>query len=474
MSALSSRRVLRRIALASACAAFALTGCANDGVERLSAFRQELAQGDPHRSLVTVRKNHSLYGTGSEPLYALDLGILHHFAGQWDSSIFWLDKADRLFEELYAKSVTNEATALVVNDNIRPYRFRPYERVFLSQMQLVGRLAKGDLEGGLVEARRGVLLLDELKSKGVNGEHGEAMLETLHWLAFQAGGESDNAVVSLRRSLEAWKGSKLPMPEPLKANAAFRLKKEGFHEEITRWNLAPSAADLDSSRVLEQSPSEIVLVCYQGRTPVIDQMRAWGTWLKTGMFSYYYNNPTTGKQTFNVLPIPGVPGSGRTFSVNFTLPLLKETTSQVGSVLASVDQGATLAALPIADTRDLLGKAVESEEPAIMARTVVRVATRTLAAQKAKSAIRTGNPLVDLLTNIGVDAAQGQIEQSDVRMSVWLPRQVRILRIPVQPGTHSLRVQARNSAGIVIGEKQLDTLQVAKSATRFVPVAFAY
>ncbi|MBK8801927.1 MAG: hypothetical protein IPN71_07700 [Fibrobacteres bacterium] len=474
MSVLLPRRFPRRNALASALVAFALAGCANDGVERLSAFRQDLAQGDPRRSLETVRKNVKLYDSGSDPLYALDLGVLHHFAGQWDSSIYWLDKADNLFEDLHARSVSNEAAALVVNDNVRPYRFRAYERVFLSQLQLVGRLAKGDQDGALVEARRGVILLNELNSKGVNGQHGEAMLETLHWLTFQSGGESDNSVVSLRRSLAAWQGSKLPMPDPLKADAAFRLRSEGFNDEISRWNLSPSAAQLDSSRNLEQSPAEIVVVCYQGRSPVIDQMRAWGTWLKTGMFSYYYNNPATGKQTFNVLPVPGVPGSGRTFSVNFTLPILKETISQVGSVTASVDQGPSVATQPIFDTRDLLGKAVEEEEPAIMARTVVRVATRTLAAQKAKSAIRTGNPLVDLLTNVGMDVAQGQIEQSDVRMSIWLPRQVRILRIPVQAGVHSLRLQARNSAGIVIGEKQLDSLQVAKGAKRFVPVAFAY
>lgn len=464
----------RRLLLAGAACFLTLASCANDGVERLSTFRQELAQGDPRRSLESVRKNRKLYESGSEPLYALDLGILHHYAGQWDSSLFWLDRADNLFEELHAKSVTNEAASLVVNDNIRPYRFRPYERIFLSQLQLVGRLAKGDQDGAMVEARRGILLLDELKAKGVNGEHGEAMLETFHWLAFQAAGERDNSVVSLRRSLEAWKGSKVPMPDPLKAAAAYRLRKEGFVDEIGRWNLSPTPAELDSTRKLEESPSEIILVCYQGRTPVIDQMRAWGTWLKTGMFSYYYNNPATGAKTFNVLPVPGVPNSGHTFSVNFTLPLLKETTSQVTSVSASVDQAQTMQALPIANTRDLLGKAVEEEEPAVLARTVVRVATRTLAAQKAKSAVRTGNPLVDLLMNIGMDVAQGEIEQSDVRMSVWLPREVRLLRIPVAPGTHKLRIQAKNSGGAVLGEQDLDTLTVARGSRRFVPVSFAF
>ncbi|HOX53306.1 MAG TPA: hypothetical protein PKY05_17635, partial [Fibrobacteria bacterium] len=237
MSATFPRRPERRFAWALVACTLALVGCANDGVERLSAFRQELAQGDARRSLESVRKNQALYGAGSEPLYALDMGILHHFAGQWDSSLFWLDKADRAYEELHARSVTNEAAALVTNDNIRPYRFRPYERVFLSQLQLVGHLAKGDQDGAMVEARRGVLLLDELKANGSNGQYGQAMLETLHWLAFQSAGERDNSVVSLRRSLEAWNGSKLPMPEALKADAALRLKQEGFHDEISRWGL---------------------------------------------------------------------------------------------------------------------------------------------------------------------------------------------------------------------------------------------
>ena len=80
--------------------------------------------------------------------------MLYHYAGNNKESIKNFEKAEQVYEDLYTKSVTNEAAAIVTNDNVRPYRARPFEVLLMYQYQILNYLAIGDLDGALVEVRR--------------------------------------------------------------------------------------------------------------------------------------------------------------------------------------------------------------------------------------------------------------------------------------------------------------------------------
>lgn len=451
-----------------------VSGCANPGKDRVEAFRSRLSQGDLEGSLEQVRSSRKLYGENSAFLYHMDLGVLHHYLGAWDSSIVHLARAEQIADDLYTRSVTNEAGALVTNDNLRPYRPREYESVVLAQFQLLNYLAKGDLDGGLVEARRGILLLDRLRDRDSADYRDDGALHYLHSLVFQAARERDNSLISLRRSLLAYARGKVPMPDEVREVATLRLRQDGRGKVFEEAGIAPASSEAVARR-LEDAPSEIVVVTYRGRTPEIGQTRAWGEWVKGGLFAWHWSDPRTGKDYTDAIPAPPLAGgiSGKTLHVNFTLPMLKETESKVTAIRVRT-RDTLYTPVRLSDTRILLEQSLDERHSGIVARTIVRVATRTIAAQKLKDAVQTGNPLLDLLANLGLDFAQGEIEQSDLRQCIWLPREISVARIPVAPGTHALTVDATDRNGIVVGERVFGGLETKARGKRFAVAAFPY
>src|SRR4051812_48400819 len=96
------------------CALF-LFGCANRGLTRYDAITKQASSQDYLDAVKLLKKERSkLYGSQSSLLYDLDVGLLYHYASAYDSSIVYLTRAVDLHEDLFAKSVTNEAASLLV------------------------------------------------------------------------------------------------------------------------------------------------------------------------------------------------------------------------------------------------------------------------------------------------------------------------------------------------------------------------
>ena len=107
------------------------------------------------------------------------------------------------------------------------------------------------------------------------------------------------------------------------------------------------------------------------------------------------------------------------------------------------------------------------EKSSRVSRTIIRVVLRTIAAQKAKQAMKTDNILLNLLTSIGTDVAQSQIEQADLRIGLFMPHSLHMTRIPVSVGQHKVVVTANGAAGNTVEIFEFDKLQVAKGQKVF-------
>jgi len=133
-------------------AAFLLASCANKSMTRYEELAPTLEKKGFEATIAQVKKKQKdLYGSNSEFLYYYDLGVLHHYNRNFDESIKNFEKAEKINDDLYTKSVTNEAAAILTNDNIRPYRARPFEILTMYEFQILNYLAKMDLDGALVE-----------------------------------------------------------------------------------------------------------------------------------------------------------------------------------------------------------------------------------------------------------------------------------------------------------------------------------
>ena len=146
-----------------AVSALLFCSCANKSLTRYETLAPVLKKEGFEGTIAKIEEEKDdIYGEKSAFLYHFDEGMLYHYAGKNKESIKHFEQAEQIYEDLYAKSVTNEAAALATNDNMRPYRARPFELLMMYQYQILNYLAIGDLDGALVEVRRAQIASEAL------------------------------------------------------------------------------------------------------------------------------------------------------------------------------------------------------------------------------------------------------------------------------------------------------------------------
>ncbi len=469
-----------RLFVRHSCAVFLalfLVGCANRGMTRYEAITKQASTQDYLSAAKTLKKERSkLYGSQSTLLYYLDVGLLYHYASAYDSSIVYLTRAVDLHEELFAKSVTNEAASLLVNDNVRPYRGRSYEIVWLHLFLAFDYLALDKVEDARIEMRQTEIFLNEVKRKAggdAKAFRDDPTFRAFSALVYDALDEKDAAAISIYLGVKNLRQRKLPVPSSMAAYAWYLLDAADRPDDIRELDLRAPA--VKPARI--PGGGDIVVVGQLGRSAALGETSFWGTWVRDGALLYSYRD-ANGKTISQALPAPGLPASaynkggretrsGTTLHIKWAMPSLREVSSQSRGLSISADALGTQRAEAWGDTRELLQQDLDEGRTALLTRTVIRVAARTLAAEKAKSEMRTGNPIVNLLLNLGTDVLTDQLEQADVRMWFLLPRTLNIARIPAPAGHYTLQLGAENADGKVIRSETRE-IDVRSGKTRFV------
>ncbi|MBN1307194.1 MAG: hypothetical protein JXA18_04705, partial [Chitinispirillaceae bacterium] len=206
-----------------------------------------------------------------------------------------------------------------------------------------------------------------------------------------------------------------------------------------------------------------------------------GTWIKDGLLVVHHTG-ANGEQETMTLPAPALPPeelmkaqkgrkteSGTTFHIKFALPQVRtipSLTNYFSVRCGGQEKRAT--SIVINDLDKQAMRHLEDSRGTTLARTVVRVVLRTIAAQAAKNRMQTGNTAANLLLNIGTDLLADQLEKADTRSCFLLPKTVQIARLPVKPGIHSIDVEARGADGSVIGLKSFTDITVRAHEKKFV------
>jgi hypothetical protein len=456
--------------------------CASRSALRQDNLSNATLSGEYLSAIKKIQKKPQLYGKLNQLLYHMDIGVLFHYAQVYDSSNVYLLRSVEIFQELFARSITNEAAAVLTNDNVRPYRSRPYELAMLHQLIAFNYQALGSNDEALVETRRAQLLFNEWERKDKSGNKftNDPMFHYTSSIAYDAAGEFDNAMISLYKAVEAFQKGPLTLPEPVKNYAYYQFKKNDRDEDNSRLNLSSTLPE-NSVDGVGNDLSEIILVGYAGKGPALREQSWWGTWVKDGLLVVNYTDEN-GKMETMTLPAPSLPEyelrkaekgqttkSGTTFHIKFSLPAIKTFPSQTDHFVVRGDKiGKQFQSVVINDLDKQLEKNLEDTRAATMTRTVIRVVLRTIAAEQAKSQIQTNNGVANLLLNVGTDILADQLEHADARNCFLIPKQVHIARIPVKPGTYSVAVDAVDSRGVVIGTKTFDSIVVKNREKKFI------
>lgn len=156
----------------------------------------QLARGDAIAALASLERR----PRENDALYQLERGLLLREAKRFDESGAAFADADRIAEDLFTRSVSNEVASLAVSDRVRPYRPAPYERLLARFYQARNYIDRNDLEGALVEARRIEQLLNEQQDAA--GGEVPAWIPLLYLTAGiiqEAGGRPEEALRLYRR-----------------------------------------------------------------------------------------------------------------------------------------------------------------------------------------------------------------------------------------------------------------------------------
>ncbi len=444
-------------------------GCASRAQRRLSLLNDAASDGDYHNVISTIRKNKKLYNKG-ELLYFADIGVLFHYLGEYDSSNIYLEKSLTVYDDLYAKSITNEAASLVTNDNIRPYRSKPFEIIFIHQIMAFNYLAKGDRESALVETRRTQILIDEWNRKDRQDDNttDDGLFQYISGINYNGINEPGNASVSLYKSLMAYGKNGITVPGQVTSMARNLFTEQKRFDDLASFDLEKSTS------VSNNDESEIIVVGYGGRGPTIGESVWWGSYVKGGALILHHHDADGNEATTAVSAPVIADDPGGTFSIKFAMPMNRLYKSEVTNFEVATDDG-NIFTSDVVNDMDILNESyLEESNAKNLARTVVRVVTRTIAAEKAKDALATDNPVANLFINITTDVAAGQLEKADTRSLFLLPKEIHMTRIKVEPGSHRLVVSALDAQGRKVKTKEFPNINVKKGEKRFLfmPVLF--
>lgn len=448
-----------------------LCSCANKAVTRYDTLAPVLKKDGFEATIKKIdEKKDDIYGEKSAFLYYFDLGTLYHYNGENQKSIQHFAKAEQVYEELYTRSVTNEAAAVVTNDNIRPYRARPFEVLLMYQYQILNYLAIGDLDGALVEVRRAQLATESLYQKDNEKVNDNGWLRYLSAIVYEMSGEDDDAAISYLQAAKAFEEGNIKFPQEV---------WEYINEGLTQMDRADDLRNLKSEPMAQtpkatlarQKGQEIIVIGYAGHSPILGELYMSGTFVSGGGVNLTYKDGKTGKMNTFTFIAPVIPGNtGSTFHIGFALPEKKPLPQRAKLFSVNIDGQMRVSPEKVVDVDAELDRNMQDEMPTIARRTAVRVITRTIAAQTAKSATDTGNSLLDMVKNIGVDVGQSQLEQADLRIGLFMPNSINVTRIPIDAGTHKISISAIGAQGQIVGEYNLNNVKVSKGQKKIIIV----
>jgi uncharacterized protein len=409
-------------------AACLISGCAGAMRNYNNELKQTISKaesGQIDHALVDLDSNNK--SENKDLLYYLEKGELLTLKKSHSESLEARLKADekiKIWEEeqkLTAQKITQGAGSLIVNDKVRRYDGRDYEKVFLNSRLVLNQLAVGDWDKARVEVKRmherEALIAEirakeiekaeqEANSKGINTTYKELKgypVETLddpevvglknayqnafsHYMAgylYESLGERSLAAAGYRKAIE------------LRPNLS--LLENGLKEVDNRY------------KSISKDKTDLLVVVETGTAPAYDSIS---------------------------IPIP-IPAGGSLLVTPISFPIVKEdsntfkpTNIAVGSQDLPLDM--------VTNVNVMARRALRDEMPGIILRSIVRATTKAVAQKAANDNDSSG--LSGLILMIGGLIVEG----ADERIWRTLPSNVSLARATVNRGANTITLQTPN------------------------------
>ncbi|HWP83066.1 MAG TPA: hypothetical protein VNN76_10480 [Bacteroidota bacterium] len=402
--------------------AFGLLAC-GVSVAVYQEIESKAYRGDFAGAVASLERNRKEYEGKSEVLYNLESGLLSHYAEDFERSNRHFFQAEKRMEELYTKSVSTEAAALLTNDNLLPYEGEDFEKVFVNLFLALNFAEMGNYEAALVEARKVDVKLNQYSRayEGKNAYKEDAFIRYIIGLLYEAEGEINDAFIAYRKAFEAYREYerlfKTVAPSFLKndllrtADALrFTDEKEEFERLFGR-RFIP----------LSQKQGSVVVIIHSGKGPIKEEISL-------------------------QVSIPDTAGTVHTFKIALPKFKSRERSPRRYVVQATSTSPVEVPTEVAQDVTRIAEKALDDRLTLLYLKSGGRALLKFLAAEKAKEEYKKkqSDKAANLLFSSLVDIAYTASEQADVRTWRTLPDKIQIARVDLPVGTYRLAVVAED------------------------------
>jgi uncharacterized protein len=389
---------VRRIrAIAVGCATgIMLAACVPYGA-RTQDFRQALLTGQSASALqyLEQQSNDRL----DRALYELNKGMLLHMTGDFAGSNEWLEQAKQRMQQLAAASVSENLTALTLNEATRSYGGQPYEQLSIYAYKALNYLLLGQPAAARVEVLQADVRLREWESVAeLRAFEASAFMQYISALVFEMSREWDDALISYRKAYDVYKKTGNAVPVQLQKDLLRLSSFRGRKDELAQYVREFPGTDWESMKSLK-SKAELVVFVHQGAVSAMQEHIA------------HNFSPELKYQVAIALPYYP-PRSDYTQAMNIQV----DGGMQQTEVLQDIDA--------------LARKDLESRIAGLTLRAMARMVLK----KKMSHEARKDNPLAGFVA----DVAGLVTERADTRSWITLPESVHMMRITLAPGEHTV------------------------------------
>jgi hypothetical protein len=412
----------------------------------MMTLRNDLATGDYKRAFATLEKN----APDSPDLpYLYERGLVSHYANEFDASNAAFDLAERIADDLYTKSLSREAAALLASDNTRPYAGTRYEQLLVHYYRALNYVYRDEPDDALVEIRRGSALLRRFADEDVTFNFGgAAFLAYVAGILYEWANEPNDAYIAYKWAELGYDRyrEKLGVAPPKEIGFALvRLSRQlGFADEETRYLERYGEPPTSNPDV-----GELILFYESGYIPQKQETNLLFPILKTDDLDekhiWEFTDTLYGRKNMSV------ENAKLEYLLRVAVPTYGTNRPRIRSVDASVGDACTKGAL-VEDVEAVAGATFASEQNRVLIRTLARSVLKYLAYRRAKKEGAVAGFLVNVL-NVAT-------ERADTRAWETLPNQIHVVRLTLPEGEHDVRLTFTDEKGSPVETRVLERVPI--------------
>jgi hypothetical protein len=399
----------------------------------------------------------------------LTAGLFLHRLGRYAESNIALQEADRLAEERYTKSITQNIAAFVLSDNVLDYYPSALEWSMIHYYGMMNYLRLGDVDEALVEARRANRLLRRYANDNPGRSFtNPAAVQYLAGMLQWAVGEDNDAMVSLRQSLAAYEEYEerfgTAPPGPVVEDVVRVADALGF-DDVARQTREAYLGDADVG-VASRGTGELVVLIENGFIAHRAEEKLYIPILKEEKDSVLHGDAESALVAsarvlvrtlivMNELSRQGVDyprhedgviiataGSAVGLElITLAWPSYQLEARRARDVRVSVNDERSLTPVLLQDLSAIAVRDFEETKPSIMLRMVARGLLKEAAVTAAESAGEdVAGEVGGFLGRVASRAVAVATERADTRNWSTLPAELLVARFHLPPGEHMLRI----------------------------------